>query len=107
MNQNKVKVSEGEVKLRKGYEQLTTTGATTFNGSSSSTGAFFRVLNRGGNWNEFFNNWSYGWKVVNHPEFTITNIVQDSNDPDNLLITITGGVFDYGPFYAFTGPKVV
>lgn len=86
---------------------LTTTSAANFAATSGTQGAFFRVLNRGGNWNEFFANWQNSWMVVGHPEFNIVNVVQDQNngEPDTLLVTISGGVFQPGTFYAFIGPK--
>jgi hypothetical protein len=86
---------------------LTTTSEANFAGTSGTQGAFFRVLNRGGNWNEFFANWQNSWMVVGHPEFNIVNVVQDLNEgePDTLLITISGGVFQHGVFYSFIGPK--
>ena len=44
--------------------------------------------------------------VVGHPEFNIVNVVQDQNngEPDTLFVTISGGVFQPGTFYAFIGP---
>ena len=85
---------------------LTTTSAMNFAATSATTGGFFRVLNRGGNWNEFFANWQNSWMVVGHPEFNIVNVVQDQNngEPDTLFVTISGGVFQPGTFYAFIGP---
>jgi hypothetical protein len=83
---------------------LTTSSANNFAATSSTEGGFFRVLNRGGNWNEFFANWQNSWLVVGNPEFNIVNVVQDQNDNDTLLVTISGGVFQPNTFYAFIGP---
>ena len=83
---------------------LATGGGQNFFGVSAETAGFFRVLNRGGNWNEFYANWTNGtWSIVGQPTWTIINVVQDTNDTDTILVTITGGVFESGASYAFSG----
>ena len=81
------------------YQNLTTTSAQSYSdGSSMST---FRVLNRGGNWDEFFTDWTSGaWSCVEFPGSRVTNMTNPGDD--SPVITITGGTFVSGQFYTFT-----
>ena len=82
---------------------LTTSGAQSY--SNGSTMATFRVLNRGGNWDEFFASWTNGtWSCVQFPGSVVTNItVPDPSEPDSIDITITGGTFVVSNYYSFEG----
>jgi len=83
-----------------GNNQLTTTGAQSY--SDGATMATFRVLNRGGNWDEFFAAWINGtWSCVQFPGSQVVNMTNPGDD--SPLITITGGVFVTGQFYSFVG----
>jgi hypothetical protein len=80
---------------------LTTTGAQNYaaNGPTMNT---FRVLNRGGNWDEFFANWDNGtWSCVQFPGSVVTNMTDPGDD--SPIITITGGTFLLDATYSFTG----
>jgi hypothetical protein len=79
---------------------LTTTGAQSY--SSGASMYTFRVLNRGGNWDEFFANWTNGtWSCVQFPGSVVTNMTNPGDD--SPIITITGGLFVLDTFYSFTG----
>ena len=82
---------------------LTTTGAQSY--SNGSTMGTFRVLNRGGNWNEFYANYTNGtWSCVQFPGSRVVNItVPDPSEPDSIDITITGGTFVLNTYYSFQG----
>jgi len=80
---------------------LTTSAAQNYaaNGSTMNT---FRVLNRGGNWDEFFASWSNGtWTCVEIPGSVVTNMVNPGDDSPE--ITISGGTFVLNNFYSFQG----
>jgi len=80
---------------------LTTTGAQNYavNGPTMET---FRVLNRGGNWDEFFANWTNGsWTCVEIPGSVVTNMTNPGDD--SPVITITGGTFVLNNTYSFYG----
>ena len=79
---------------------LTTSSVQSYsNGASMAT---FRVLNRGGNWDEFFANWTNGsWSCVQFPGSVVTNMYNPGDD--SPVITITGGTFVTGDFYSFQG----
>ena len=83
---------------------LTTTGAQNYaaNGPIMST---FRVLNRGGNWDEFYATWTNGsWSCVEIPGSVVTNMtIPNPSEPDSPDITITGGTFVLNSSYSFTG----
>jgi hypothetical protein len=83
---------------------LTTTGAQNYaaNGPVMST---FRVLNRGGNWDEFYANYTNGtWSCVEIPGSVVTNMtIPDPSEPDGPDITITGGTFVLNNSYSFQG----
>jgi hypothetical protein len=83
---------------------LTTTAAQNY-AANGATMATFRVLNRGGNWNEFFANYTNNtWSCVEIPGSVVTNItVPDPNEPDSIDITITGGTFVLNNSYTFQG----
>jgi hypothetical protein len=79
---------------------LTTTAVQSY--SSGTTMATFRVLNRGGNWDEFFANWTNGsWSCVQFPGSVVTNMINPGDDSPE--ITITGGSFVLSDFYSFQG----
>jgi len=79
---------------------LITTSAASY--SDGATMATFRVLNRGGNWDEFFANWINGtWTCIQFPGSVVTNMTNPGDD--SPLITITGGTFVSSTFYTFTG----
>jgi hypothetical protein len=79
---------------------LTTSSAQSYSDGVSM--ATFRVLNRGGNWDEFFANWDNGtWSCVQFPGSVVTNMTNPGDD--SPIITITGGTFVTGTFYSFTG----
>ena len=82
---------------------LTTTSAQSY--SSGATMGTFRVLNRGGNWNEFYASYTNGsWSCVQLPGSVVTNItVPNPSEPDSVDVTITGGTFVLNSFYSFTG----
>ena len=79
---------------------LTTTAAQSYSaGASMNT---FRVLNRGGNWDEFFANWTNGtWSCDQFPGSVVVNMTNPGDD--SPIITITGGTFVLNSFYDFTG----
>jgi hypothetical protein len=83
---------------------LITTGAQNYavNGPIMST---FRVLNRGGNWDEFYANYTNGtWSCVEIPGSVVTNMtIPNPSEPDGPDITITGGTFVLNNSYSFTG----
>ena len=80
---------------------LTTTSAQNY-AADGSTMATFRVLNRGGNWDEFFANWINGtWSCDQLPGSVVTNMTNPGDD--SPIITITGGTFVLNSFYSFTG----
>lgn len=83
---------------------LTTTGAQNYaaDGPIMST---FRVLNRGGNWDEFYATWTNGtWSCVEIPGSVVTNMtIPNPSEPDGPDITITGGTFVLNNSYSFTG----
>lgn len=79
---------------------LTTSSAQSY--SSGASMATFRVLNRGGNWDEFFANWINGtWSCDQFPGSVVTNMTNPGDD--SPIITITGGSFVLNSFYSFTG----
>ena len=79
---------------------LTTSSAQSYSDGSSM--ATFRVLNRGGNWDEFFASWTNGtWSCVQFPGSIVTNMTNPGDD--SPIITITGGLFVTGQFYSFEG----
>jgi hypothetical protein len=81
-------------------DTLTTSSAQSYSDGVSM--ATFRVLNRGGNWDEFFANWDNGtWSCVQFPGSVVTNMTNPGDD--SPIITITGGTFVTGTFYSFTG----
>jgi hypothetical protein len=82
---------------------LTTTGTQSY--SNGSTMGTFRVLNRGGNWNEFYASYTNGtWSCVQFPGSVVVNItVPDPSEPDSIDITITGGTFVVSNYYSFEG----
>lgn len=82
---------------------LTTTAVQSY--SSGTDMNTFRVLNRGGNWDEFYANWTNGtWSCVQFPGSQVVNItVPDPSEPDGPRITITGGTFVLNSFYSFQG----
>ena len=80
---------------------LTTTSAQNYaaDGPIMST---FRVLNRGGNWDEFFANWTNSsWSCDQLPGSVVTNMTNPGDD--SPVITITGGTFILNSSYSFTG----
>ena len=80
---------------------LTTTAAQNY-AADGPTMNTFRVLNRGGNWDEFFANWTNGsWSCVQFPGSVVTNMYDPGDD--SPIITITGGSFVSGQFYSFQG----
>jgi hypothetical protein len=83
---------------------LTTTGAQNYaaDGPIMST---FRVLNRGGNWDEFYANYTNGtWSCVEIPGSVVTNMtIPNPSEPDGPDITITGGTFVLNNSYSFQG----
>lgn len=83
---------------------LTTSSAQNY-AADGPTMATFRVLNRGGNWNEFYANYTNGtWSCVQFPGSQVTNItVPNPSEPDSIDITITGGTFVLNTFYSFQG----
>jgi hypothetical protein len=81
-------------------DTLTTIGAQAYSDGASM--ATFRVLNRGGNWDEFFANWDNGtWSCVQFPGSVVTNMTNPGDD--SPIITITGGIFVLNATYSFTG----
>ena len=87
-----------------GVELLTTSSAQNY-AADGPTMATFRVLNRGGNWNEFYASYTNGsWSCVQIPGSQVTNItVPNPGEPDSIDITITGGTFVLNTFYSFQG----
>jgi hypothetical protein len=80
---------------------LTTTSAQNY-AANGATMATFRVLNRGGNWDEFFATWTNGsWSCVEIPGSVVTNMTNPGDD--SPVITITGGTFVLNNFYTFQG----
>ena len=85
------------------YTTLTTTAAQSYSSGSSMT--TFRVLNRGGNWDEMFASWTTGtWSCTQFPGSVVTNMTNPGDD--SPIITITGGTFVSGQFYSFTSSGV-
>ena len=83
---------------------LTTSSAQNY-AADGPTMATFRVLNRGGNWNEFYASYTNStWSCVQFPGSQVTNItVPNPVEPDSIDITITGGTFVLNNFYSFQG----
>jgi hypothetical protein len=83
---------------------LKTTGGANFYGADGITAGFFRVLNRGGNWNEFYATWQNGWTIVQLPNAIITNVTipDPVSEPDTIEVTISGGIFTSFATYEFT-----
>ena len=83
---------------------LTTTGAQNY-AADGATMSTFRVLNRGGNWDEFYANWTNGsWSCVQFPGSVVTNMtIPNPSEPDGPDITITGGTFILNSTYSFQG----
>ena len=80
---------------------LTTSSAQNY-AADGPTMATFRVLNRGGNWDEFFASWTNGtWSCVQPPGSVVTNMTNPGDD--SPIITITGGTFVLNTFYSFEG----
>jgi hypothetical protein len=80
---------------------LTTTSAQNYAADGASM-ATFRVLNRGGNWDEFFASWTNGtWSCSQIPGSVVTNMTNPGDD--SPVITITGGTFVLNNFYSFEG----
>ena len=80
---------------------LTTSSAQNY-AADGPTMATFRVLNRGGNWDEFFASWTNGtWSCVQLPGSVVTNMTNPGDD--SPIITITGGTFVLNNFYSFEG----
>ncbi len=80
---------------------LTTTAAQNY-AANGPTMATFRVLNRGGNWDEFYATWTNGsWSCVEIPGSVVTNMTNPGDD--SPVITITGGTFVLNSSYSFTG----
>ena len=80
---------------------LTTTSAQNYS-ADGATMSTFRVLNRGGNWDEFFANWTNGtWSCVQIPGSLVTNMTDPGDD--SPIITITGGTFILNSSYSFQG----
>jgi hypothetical protein len=83
---------------------LTTTSAQNYaaDGPVMST---FRVLNRGGNWDDFYATWTNGsWSCDQLPGSIVTNMtIPNPSEPDGPDITITGGTFVLNSSYSFTG----
>lgn len=80
---------------------LTTTGAQNY-AADGPIMATFRVLNRGGNWDEFYATWTNGsWSCVEIPGSVVTNMTNPGDD--SPVITITGGTFILDSSYSFTG----
>ena len=79
---------------------LTTTSAQSY--SDGATMNTFRVLNRGGNWDEFFASWTNGtWSCIEIPGSRVTDMTNPGDD--SPIITITGGTFVLNTFYTFQG----
>ena len=83
---------------------LTTTGAQNY-AADGPTMATFRVLNRGGNWDEFYAHYTNGtWSCVEIPGSVVINMtIPSPSEPDSPDITITGGTFVLDSSYTFTG----
>ena len=83
---------------------LTTTSAQNY-AADGPTMSTFRVLNRGGNWNEFYANYTNGtWSCDQLPGSVVTNMtIPNPSELDSPDITITGGTFVLNSFYSFTG----
>ena len=73
--------------------------------ANGSTMATFRVLNRGGNWDEFYANYTNGtWSCDQLSGSVVTNMtIPNPSEPDSPDITITGNTFVLNSFYSFTG----
>ena len=87
-----------------GSTVLTTTSAQNY-AADGPTMATFRILNRGGNWNEFYAHYTNGtWSCDQLPGSVVTNMtIPNPSEPDGPDITITGGTFVLNSFYSFTG----
>ena len=84
-----------------GSTVLTTTSAQNYAADGPSM-ATFRVLNRGGNWDEFFAHWTNGtWSCDQLSGSVVTNMTNPGDD--SPIITITGNTFVLNSFYSFTG----
>jgi tetrahydrodipicolinate N-succinyltransferase len=83
---------------------LTTSSAQNY-AANGATMATFRVLNRGGNWDEFYAGWTNGtWSCVQIPGSVVVNVtIPNPGEPDSIDITITGGTFVLNSFYSFQG----
>ena len=80
---------------------LTTSSAQNYAGNGPTMNTF-RVLNRGGNWDEFFASWTNGtWSRIQIPGSVVTNMTNPGDD--SPVITITGGTFILNTFYSFQG----
>jgi hypothetical protein len=85
-------------------ELLTTTSAQNY-AADGPTMSTFRVLNRGGNWDEFYANYTNGtWSCLEIPGSVVTNMtIPNPSEPDGPDITITGGTFVLNNSYTFQG----
>jgi hypothetical protein len=83
---------------------LTTTGAQNY-AADGATMSTFRVLNRGGNWDEFYANYTNGtWLCVEIPGSVVVNMtIPNPSEPDGPDITVTGGTFVLNNSYSFQG----
>ena len=100
---------EGGITIESGvsmgtFPLLTTTSAQNY-AADGATMSTFRILNRGGNWNEFYASYTNGtWSCDQLPGSVVTNMtIPNPSEPDSPDITITGGTFVLNSFYSFTG----
>ena len=97
---------EGGITIESGvsmgtFPLLTTTSAQNY-AADGATMSTFRILNRGGNWNEFYASYTNGtWSCTEIPGSQVTNMYNPGDD--SPVITITGGTFVLNSFYSFTG----
>ena len=97
---------EGGITIESGvsmgtFPLLTTTSAQNY-AADGPTMSTFRILNRGGNWNEFYASYTNGtWSCTEIPGSQVTNMYNPGDDSPE--ITITGGTFVLNSFYSFTG----
>ena len=97
---------EGGITIESGvsmgtFPLLTTTSAQNY-AADGPTMSTFRILNRGGNWNEFYASYTNGtWSCTEIPGSQVTNMYNPGDD--SPVITITGGTFVLNSFYSFTG----
>jgi len=68
---------------------------------SGSSSFFFRVYGSS-HPTQAFEKIQPGWTVYGHPTWLVTSVVPDASD-NNESCTITGGTFENGVFYSFTG----